>query len=71
METYSLLRLKPNLFSRLSGTKTSSKSNKNSLYKLLDGLVNGAVGKRVRAQDGSITREYTVEKYERFKVRKL
>ncbi len=69
MERYSLLKLHPALFTR-SSSQSKSPLSPSSLYKLLDGAVNGVQGKKVAALDGLLRREYTVEKYERYKVTK-
>lgn len=68
MEKYSLLKLRPALAQALNLRKSPSSALRESLYSVLDGVADGAEGKRVRVMDGMSVREYRVIKYERYKV---
>lgn len=67
MERYSLLKLSPALLPLAK--KPLSTVPAHSLYQLLESLPDGRVsGAKVVAVDGLTRREYTVEKYQRYKV---
>lgn len=70
MDRYSLLKRNPAPL--LSARPRSFSPPKNSLYKLLESIPDGRVkGVKITAVDGERKREYIVEKYERYKVKKI
>lgn len=69
MERYSLLKLSPSLLPLAKKPVRSVPAN--SLYQLLEGVADGRVkGVKVVAVDGASRREYVVEKYQRYKVKR-